>query len=109
MRLQARLPLVDLAVFNSSFMRKHSSASSNGRNKLAWLSSPGDSRTECAELRHKLPGSWFDPGLMDRLKLVLVSFLKSNWTDITKITMTTFAIVKTFDVIKYISLRFVSR
>ena len=53
--------------------------------------------------------AWFDPGLMDRLKLVLVSFLKSNWTDITKITMTTFAIVKTFDVIKYISLRFVSR
>ena len=54
-------------------------------------------------------GDWFDPGLMDRLKLVLVTFLKRNRTYITKIAVSAFSIIKSFDVIKYIRFRFVSR
>ena len=54
-------------------------------------------------------GQWFDPGLVDLLKLVLVTLLKIRQTDITKITMSALSIIETFDVIKYIRLRFVSR
>jgi len=51
---------------------------------------------------------WFDPGLMDRLKLVLVTLLKNRWTDITKITMSALSIIKTFNVIEHIGFRFIS-
>ena len=51
---------------------------------------------------------WFDPGLMDRLKLVLVTLLKNRRTYITKITMSAFAIIKTFNVIEHVGFRFVS-
>ena len=52
---------------------------------------------------------WFGPHLMDSFVLTACPLLELCRTDVTKITMTTFSIVKTFDVIKYISLRFVSR
>ncbi len=45
---------------------------------------------------------------MDRLELTFGSLLKSRWTDITKIAVTTLSIVKTLDVIEHIGLRFIS-
>ncbi len=51
---------------------------------------------------------WFDPGLMDRLKLVLVTLLKSHRTDVTKIAVPALSIIKTFNVIEHIGLRFIS-
>ena len=51
---------------------------------------------------------WFDPSLMDRLKLVLVTLLKSHRTDVTKIAVPALSIIKTFDVIEHIGLRFIS-
>jgi len=39
---------------------------------------------------------------MDRLKLVLVTLLKNRRTYITKITMSAFAIIKTFNVIEHV-------
>jgi hypothetical protein len=51
---------------------------------------------------------WFDPGLMDRLKLVLVTLLKHSRTNVTKITMSTFSIIEALNVIKDIISRLLS-
>jgi hypothetical protein len=45
---------------------------------------------------------------MDRLKLVFGSLLKSSRTYITKISVSAFSVIKTFDVIEHIGFRFIS-
>jgi hypothetical protein len=45
---------------------------------------------------------------MEHSKLVLVTLLKSSWTDITKLTVSALSIVKTFNVIEHVSIHFIS-
>lgn len=52
---------------------------------------------------------WFDPGLMDHLLLQIGTLLEYSRTYITKITVPSFSIVETLDVIKDILLGIISR
>ncbi len=44
---------------------------------------------------------WFCPGLMDHLEPTACPFLEVRRTNVTKVTMATFSIVKTLEVFEY--------
>ena len=66
----------------------------------------------CLSASYQANGSyreqWFCPDSVDRFMLSVGTLLESRRADITKMAMSALAVIKTFDVVKHISSRFIS-